>query len=137
MLDDPLNCACLTLRAATRRMTRRYDEALAPAGLTSSQFSMLSHFAAKPIWGVAELAERLDMDVSTATRNLKPLAASGYVAMRDAAHDARRREIRITAKGTRAHERGRALWLRAQRDTVAALGEPRAGQLFALLAALP
>jgi DNA-binding MarR family transcriptional regulator len=136
MLDDPLNCACLGLRSATRRVTRRYDEALAPSGLTSSQFSMLTVLAAKPSWGVAELAGQLDMDVSTATRNLRPLAAAGYVTMRAGARDARRREIRLSAKGSRALDRGRSLWRQAQRETVAALGEPRLAELLTVLAAM-
>jgi DNA-binding MarR family transcriptional regulator len=136
MLEDPLNCACLGLRAATRRVTRRYDEALAPSGLSSSQFSMLTVLAAKPSWGVAELAGQLDMDVSTATRNLRPLAAAGYVTMRAGARDARRREIRLSAKGSRALERARSLWRQAQRKTVAALGEPRLAQLLTVLAAM-
>jgi DNA-binding MarR family transcriptional regulator len=136
MLEDPRNCACLALRAATRRVTRRYDEALAPSGLSSSQFSMLTALAAKPSWGVAELAGQLDMDVSTATRNLRPLAASGYVTQRSNARDARRREVRISAKGNRALERGRSLWRKAQRETVATLGEQRVVELLAMLGAM-
>jgi DNA-binding MarR family transcriptional regulator len=136
MLEDPRNCACLGLRAATRRVTRRYDEALAPSGLSSSQFSMLTALAAKPSWGVAELAGQLDMDVSTATRNLRPLATAGYITMRASARDARRREIRISAKGRRALERAHSLWRRAQRKTVAMQGEPRLVELLATLAAM-
>jgi len=136
MLDDPLNCACLGLRAATRRVTRRYDEALAPVGLSTSQFSMLTFLAAKSSWGVAELADRLDMDVSTATRNLKPLAAAGYVTMRASSLDARRREVRLSAKGSRALEKGRPLWRQAQAETVAALGEPRLRELLTILGTL-
>jgi DNA-binding MarR family transcriptional regulator len=136
MLDDPQKCACLNLRAATRRLTRRYDEALAPSGLSGSQFSMLSALAAKPSWGVAELAGLLDMDVSTATRNLRPLAAAGYVTMRAGTSDARRRELRISTKGSRALAKARPLWRQAQRETINALGEPRLGELFTLLAGL-
>ncbi|HEY1883623.1 MAG TPA: MarR family winged helix-turn-helix transcriptional regulator [Candidatus Cybelea sp.] len=133
MLEDPRNCACLGLRAATRRMTRRYDEALAPSGLTSSQFSMLTALSAKPSWGVAELAGQLDMDVSTATRSLRPLVTAGYVTMRAGVADARRREVRISAKGSRAFERARSLWRTAQKDTVKALGERRVTDLLAML----
>ena len=136
MLEDPRNCACLGLRAATRRVTRRYDEALAPSGLSSSQFSMLTALAAKPSWGVAELAAQLDMDVSTATRNLRPLAAAGYVTMRENDRDARRREIRVSAKGGRTLERARSLWRKAQRETVATLGESRVVELLAILGAM-
>ncbi len=136
IFDDPLNCACLSLRAATRRVTRRYDEALAPSGLTSSQFSMLTALAVVPIWGVAELAAQLDMDVSTATRNLRPLIAAGYVTMRTSAHDARRREVRLSRKGSRVLEKARSLWNRAQSETVKAVGAPRLSELLSQLAAL-
>lgn len=97
---------------------------------------MLTVLAAKPSWGVAELAGQLDMDVSTATRNLRPLAAAGYVTLRAGARDARRREIRLSAKGSRALERGRSLWRQAQRETVDALGEPRLAELLTVLAAM-
>jgi DNA-binding MarR family transcriptional regulator len=97
---------------------------------------MLTALAVKPSWGVAELAGQLDMDVSTATRNLRPLAAAGYVTMRASARDARRREIRVSVKGSRALERARPLWLQAQRETVAALGEPRLAEVLTVLAAM-
>jgi DNA-binding MarR family transcriptional regulator len=97
---------------------------------------MLTALAAKPSWGVAELAGQLDMDISTATRNLRPLATAGYITMRAGARDARRREIRISAKGSRALVRGRSLWRKAQRETVATLGEPRLVELLAMLGAM-
>jgi DNA-binding MarR family transcriptional regulator len=56
--------------------------------------------------------------------------------MRPDSRDARRREVRITPKGRRALARARELWLRAQDDTRAALGEERSRELLALLAAV-
>jgi len=136
MPHDSVECTCLNLRSAARRVARRYDETLAPSGLSISQFSMMSFIAAKPSCGVAELAAQLDLDVSTATRTLRPLISGGYVSMRADSRDARRREIRITAKGRRALARARELWLRAQHDTRATLGEERSRELLAMLAAL-
>lgn len=136
MLQDPAACTCFSLRAAARRITRRYDETLAPSGLLISQFSMLTFISAKPGCGVAELAARLDLDISTATRNLRPLVAGGYVTVRAGARDARRREIRLTAKGTRALAKARELWLRAQEQTVTELGESRRNDLHTLLTTL-
>ncbi len=136
MLEDTLECACLNLRAATRRVTRRYDETLAPSGLSISQFSMMSFISAKPSWGVGELAERLDLDMSTATRNLRPLVVGGYVTMRAGSLDARRREVRMTAKGSRALEKALELWRQAQSETLRGLGERRTRELLSLLATL-
>jgi DNA-binding MarR family transcriptional regulator len=136
MESDPLTCACLNVRAAARRITRRYDEVLAPSGLLASQFSMLNFIAAKPGCGVAELADWMDMDVSTATRNLRSLQTGGYIAIRSGARDARRREIRLTAKGGRAVEKAKPLWAKAQQSVVSELGEHRWQQLLTLLTAV-
>lgn len=136
MLQDPLACTCFNLRAATRRLTRRYDEALAPSGLGSSQFTLLNVVAAKPGCGVAELADFLDMDVSTATRNLRPLAAAGYITLRAGSDDARRREVRLSQKGRNVLEKAHPLWAKAQSETAKAFGKGRHQQLHTLLAAL-
>ncbi len=136
MLQDPMACTCFNLRAATRRITRRYDETLAPSGLGSAQFTLLNVIAAKPGCGVAELADLLDMDVSTATRNLRPLVAAGYITLRAGTHDARRREVRLTPKGSNALEKAHTLWVKAQNETANAFGKRRQQQLRTLLADL-
>jgi DNA-binding MarR family transcriptional regulator len=126
-------CACLQLRSATRLVTKRYDEALAPSGLLAGQFSMLNFIAESPGCGVAALAEWLSMDVSTATRNLRPLLASGFISMRTCTADGRRREVRLTTKGRRALDKASALWTKAQLDLVTDLGAERYDQLLDLL----
>jgi len=136
MAQNPLECTCLNLRAAARRVSRRYDETMAPSGLLGSQFSMLCVVAAKPGCGVAEIAEILDMDVSTVTRYLRPLLAAGHVTVRPGADDAGRREVRLTSQGTRTLRKAHGLWEKAQRDSIAVLGERRSGELLNLLAAV-
>ena len=62
-----LGCTCMRLRKASRRMSQFYDAALAPAGLRSTQFSMLAEIerrAQKPPT-IGELADVLVMDQST------------------------------------------------------------------------
>ena len=127
------HCMCENLRSATRRLTRRYDAALAPSGLTVSQFSMLNYIAAEPGCGVATLADQLDLEISTATRNLRPLQEGGLVTMRTDPKDARRREVRLTAKGMRALARATTLWADVNRKTKAELGKDQSRDLLALL----
>lgn len=140
------------VRDQQQRDEHRHDEvgAAQPADLKSAEYAFVERVEqigdapeaerpnqrSKPSWGVAELAGQLDMDVSTATRNLRPLADAGFVTMRAGSRDARRREIRLSAKGGRTLERARPLWREAQRKTVAALGESRLGGLLTVLAAL-
>jgi DNA-binding MarR family transcriptional regulator len=130
---DPLNCTCLHLRAATRRLTQRYDQALAPIGLRTGQFSILSLVEAWPNVNVTQLSEFLDMDISTATRNLRPLVTEGLLAMNAVREDARRRELSLTAKGKRLVEKARVLWSGVQSRVAGELGERRHAQLHALL----
>jgi DNA-binding MarR family transcriptional regulator len=131
---DPRDCTCLKLRAATRRLTQRYDRALATSGLRAGQFSMLSligEFPRDP--SITELAEFLDMDVSTATRNLRPLVDAGYVTMKSVADDARRRELRLTSKGTKVLEKAYDLWSKTQASVMKELGSSRHAELHSLL----
>jgi DNA-binding MarR family transcriptional regulator len=76
------------------------------------------------------------MDISTATRNLRPLTTAGYITMRASSSDARRREVRLTAKGGRALEKARTLWNQVQGETLETFGERRHQQLLTLLSAL-
>lgn len=135
-LEDARTCACFNLRAAARRVAKRYDDALAPSGLLASQLSILNVVLEKPGCGVADLAGFLEMDVSSVTRNLQPLVADGYVTVRKGAADARRREIRLTAKGSRALKKGSALWNQAQTRLVEELGADRYKELLSVLMVL-
>ena len=134
--QNPPNCACLNLRAAGRQLTKCYDRVLAPSGLLSTQHSLLTYINAVENCGAADIADFLTMDVSTVTRNLRPLVAAGYVKVGATEADRRRRPVRITAKGKRALEAARPLWIAAQ-DTVAKkLGKQRYADLLNVLTEL-
>jgi DNA-binding MarR family transcriptional regulator len=79
---DPRDCTCLRLRAATRRLTQRYDDALAPSGLRIGQFSILAFVSECGKPSVGEVADYFDMAISTATRNLRPLVSAGYLSLK-------------------------------------------------------
>src|SRR5436853_5734315 len=97
----PSACTCFRLRSLTRRVTQLYDQALAPSGLTVTQYSLLAHalrHGAAPT--VSELAKQLFTDRTTLTRYLKPLADAGLPKLGDGA-DARSQAVLVTAKGRR------------------------------------
>lgn len=130
---DPRSCTCFRLRAATRRLTQRYDHALAPAGLRTGQFSILSFISEYPADpSITQLADFLDMDLSTATRNLRPLIESGYVVQKTVTQDARRRELKLTAKGARLLEKAYPLWSEVQAGVIEEFGSKH-GELHTLL----
>jgi hypothetical protein len=78
-VTEPANCTCLGLRKAARAVTQMYDQTLKPAGLRSTQFSLLVAAERAGPRGIGELAELLVMDRTTLTRNLKPLLVRGLL----------------------------------------------------------
>ena len=117
------SCACLHVRQASRAITQMYDDALRPAGLRATQFSVL--VAAGAIAEgmlIGELAERIVLDRTTLTRNLAVLEADGLVAIRTSSDDARARRVALSAKGRRALERALPLWEDVQQRLREALG---------------
>ena len=129
----PSACTCFRLRSLTRRVTQLYDQALAPSGLTVTQYSVLAHAlrqGAAPT--LSELAQLLYTDRTTLTRNLKPLADAGLVKVGDGA-DARSKAVLVTAKGRGALRAARPLWKEAQARLRAQAGSARLATLHGLI----
>lgn len=131
-------CACAQLRRTTRRITQLYDHALLPVDLTVNQFGLLGHlYGAKAMQvdglSIKILAERLGMDPSTLTRNLKPLEARGLISDRPDPSDGRARLVAITAKGCNRLAEAVPLWRMAQSQMKQKLGTARLKELGALL----
>src|SRR5215216_8009063 len=117
-------CACANLRKAARALTQVFDEALAPSGLRATQFTLLVTSRLSGESTINELAERMAMDRTTLSRNLKPLVRSGLLEVRPG-EDGRTRLVRVTPAGEHALEEAYPLWQQAQRETVGVLGEER------------
>lgn len=117
-------CACANLRQAARVVSQIYDAALAPSGLKCTQFTLLvtAHLAGEET--INGLAERMVMDRTTLSRNLKPLVRDGLLEAVPGS-DSRTRPIRISAEGKRALAEAYPLWKTAQDAVMGALGEDR------------
>jgi len=114
--DDPdfaVSCACGRLRRATRALTQLYDEAMAPAGLRVTQFSLLRTLAREGSQRINELARSTLLDRTALSRNLDPLIARGLVAT-VRGRDARTREVALTPAGAQAVRAASPHWRRAQ-----------------------
>jgi DNA-binding MarR family transcriptional regulator len=132
-------CTCARLRKLTRRLTRIYDAHLAAQAIKVTQYSLLAN-AARGERTVSEFAAELEMDRSTLSRNLAPLAAQGWVNVSIGA-DPRSRSISVTAAGRRKLKAALPLWRKAQCEVESILGEAGVGELHRkierALAALP
>ena len=126
-------CTCFKLRRLTRRVTAVYDRALSPSGMRVTQYSVLAHLRGSPGVPMSQLAETLDMDRTTLTRNLKPLLDAGWVEVQASAQDARVRLARITPAGEAQWVKARAYWRRAQEEVDATIGAANLTSLHAVL----
>ena len=72
-------CYCAALRAATRKTTAIYDEALAPAGIGLAQFSLLRKIERGGRLSLSELGRLASLDRSTVGRNIKVLRRMGLI----------------------------------------------------------
>lgn len=114
-------CVCTAMRMATRSVIRLYDQALAPAGLRQTGYTLLSRLAEDGPLAVGELAARLAMDRTTCTRELAPLLAAGWVESTPG-QDRRRREVSLTPAGKAKRAEAYPRWLQVQDEVTAAFG---------------
>ncbi len=117
-----LPCACANLLRATRLVARLYDDALRPAGLRATQFTLLQSLHLAPRISQKDLARLLGIDSTTLTRTLSPLRRKGWLR---ATTGADRRELRLvlTPTGRREYKRVLPYWQSAQNHLRRALGE--------------
>lgn len=115
-------CVGFNTRRATRLVTQFYDRALAPVGLRSTQYSLLSVLALVPALNMGDLANILAMDRTTLTRNLQPLVKRGWVRT-TAGADRRERMVKIAPAGRNKLHGAQPLWEEAQKHITSQLGE--------------
>src|SRR5689334_4669726 len=128
MIAD-VQCICATARAASRELTRRYDSALRPAGLRTTQLSLLSRLADDGPLPVSRLAGRLGLDRTSLTRELAVLTGRGLVELRRG-DDRRARVAALTPAGSDALATAWPAWEAAQAATFAHLGADRSARLL-------
>ena len=125
-------CAGANIRRTDRIVTQFYDTMLAPSGLTSPQFGLLATLAEVTPITINRLAEILEMDPTTLTRNLSVLI-KGHLVRREAGEDRRMRLVLPTQEGEQALRCAWPLWQEAQARIERALGGARFEALLAEL----
>lgn len=124
--DTP--CICGRLRRTSRALTRHYDEALAPAGLTITQFSVMRTLSTMDRPTLVELSDRTAHEKSALWRTLQPLIRQDWVA----AEPGRVQRFSLTGVGCERLDLARPLWKTAQSTVSQTLGS-REAALIALL----
>ena len=114
-------CACDKIRKAARKITGLYNEALKPATLKATQFTILAAVCLKEGETLSDLAAHLGMERTTFLRNLKPLERRGLVRTYEESAG-RARSVKLTGKGVQLMEKALPLWRQAQKSLRKELG---------------
>ncbi len=117
------HCLCLAAQRAARALSRRFDEAFRPLGLTSGQFSLLNALNRPEPPSIGSVAELLAMDRTTLTANVKPLERNGLVRMFADGKDRRVRRLSLTGAGREALSRAMPIWIAVHGEVDAALAD--------------
>lgn len=128
-LSTPLNCLCAGLRRAARIASRRYDEALSPAGINVQQFTTLVTLNELGHVTITQLAQSLELERTAATRNLAIMEKGGLIERREG-EDRRERLVEITEDGQRRLKAALPLWNKAQHELIDRIGEPVANSML-------
>ena len=122
-------CICNNLRRASRLVTNYYDKLLEPAGLRVSQATVLVVLYLDDGQTINEMAEKLELDRTTLTRNLKPLAQQGLLTVAQGS-DQRTRVVTLTQAGKAALLKVLPLWEQTQSYMVEGIGQANASLLL-------
>jgi DNA-binding MarR family transcriptional regulator len=135
-VDTPLradDCNCLAVRQAARHVTQFYDHYLAPAGLRTTQFSILVTLTRRGPLTINALAAAMVMDRTTLGRNILPLERDGLVTIASGKTDRRSKEVRLTERGAERLQTAIVGWTEAQAQFDTVFGRERAAGLRTLL----
>jgi DNA-binding MarR family transcriptional regulator len=115
-------CVAVRLRLLTRAVTKIYNQALRPHGLTISQMNIL---VAASYLGQAkqqDICKALHLEKSTLSRDLARMRERGWIT-ESPGDDGRSSLLRVTAQGGKLLQRAIPAWRQAQQQATALLGE--------------
>ena len=127
------SCIAARIRQLSRIITRVYDEAMRPLGITASQFTLLTQLAQQDGITAVEIGLTLDIEASTLSRSLKRLFALGLISMEDPLDGRRARALHLTLKGRTVITEGHRLWQSAQQKAARMIGPDSRAKLDGLL----
>ncbi len=114
-------CLATRVRQLSRIVTRVYDDAMRPLGITGSQFTLLTQLGQQDGITAVEIGYTLDIEKSTLSRNLKRLLHLELIEM-DPPAGRRGRGLHLTPKGQVMIKDAYPVWNEAQRRATAILG---------------
>ncbi|MGH1417592.1 MAG: MarR family winged helix-turn-helix transcriptional regulator [Hyphomicrobiaceae bacterium] len=125
-------CLATRVRQLSRIITRVYDDAMRPLGITASQYTLLAQLASRDGITAVEIGTDLDIEKSTLSRNLKRLLALGHIVM-DPPAGRRGRGLHLTPQGQKILTEAFPIWQAAQERATSVMGNECRGVLDDML----
>ncbi len=116
------NCIAMRVRLLSRVLSSLYDRRVASLGIKASQGAMLVAIAKSGPLPQKLLGERLSMEKSTVSRNLKRMLAKGWIKALDG-EDGRLQAVDLTPEGGKLLVEIHRKWREAQKEAEELLGE--------------
>lgn len=117
-------CACTTVRKASRSLFRFYEDAMAPSGVTITQFAILRALSRNGPTPLSRLADELVMERTSLYRTIRPLIAAGALTLGKAAAG-RAKTAELTEVGVDMMTAATPYWEAAQSGVVDQIGRER------------
>jgi len=115
-------CVAVRLRLLTRAVSRIYNKALRPHGITISQMNILVAVSYMGKSNHQQVCSALSLDKSTLSRDVERMIDKGWLVSL-AGHDGRTSLLRVTSAGQKLLSRASPAWRHAQEQATALLGE--------------
>ena len=117
-----LPCMCANFRRTARAMNQLYEEALRPAGIRATQFTILQALSLAGEVTQRNLGRILAMDSTTLTRTLTIMNRHGWIAKRRG-EDRREWRMRLSPAGEIQLKKASPHWEAAQAELRRELGD--------------
>jgi DNA-binding MarR family transcriptional regulator len=121
-------CLAVRVRLLSRRLSRIYDGALRPLGLTVGQLTVLSVLDVSDCAPAGRVADLLAMDISTLSRNARIMESEGWITI-ERAERGNGRILHLTSAGRQKLRKAKPAWDRAQMEARELLGDEGAREL--------
>ena len=112
--DIAKTCLLSKIRNTSRQISMIYDTAFKPLGITGSQFIMLVTLFQFKQASIMTLSEKMQIDHSTLSRNIKLLIRDGLLQNKPDQNDARVKLVIISPKGYKVLKKAIPLWVICQ-----------------------
>ena len=118
------NCACYRARAAARRVTRDYDDALTPLGLKITQVTVMATIKGHRPSSTSKLANGLAMERTSLVRTLELMQKKGWIRLGPEGYR-REQQMELTPEGEALLEKALPVWQEVQSRFEKRVGKER------------